>query len=88
MHCVTTFREVLTELGKLGFNIVVANFLDSVSTGRTDDLVKEAFKQGLAGNGTKHMWIFTVHSAESVSFSKLAKGSDLQKAYLGSGMIF
>eukprot|EP00980_Cylindrotheca_fusiformis_P024980 scaffold12839_cov119-Cylindrotheca_fusiformis.AAC.6 len=51
-----------------------------------DNLMTEAYKMGLAGNG-KHTWFFGDSFAGTLDGRSFEKGSALDKAYHGAGMI-
>ena len=77
--------DVVTELETLGFNTILAILPDMSSGNLTDSLMEEAYKQGIAGNGT-HTWIFSVFSRH-LFWKPYVPGSTLHSAYRGSGMI-
>jgi hypothetical protein len=81
-------KDVIFQLKELKFNTIYANLPDfSVDGSNTDNFMREAYKESVAGDG-KHTWIFTDSSFYSLFFQNYTKGSALHSAYRGSGMIF
>ncbi len=77
-------EKVVSGLKRLRFNTVVAILPEVPPHLGTEALMKEALKQGLAGNG-EVTWIFHV-SCLSALTKLFPEGSSLYQAYRGSGV--